>query len=494
MRESRMTLCQGCLLNWLIAAMLTGCAAPKACDEGYSPADAANKYERHVTLTGASKAAYERVQKQIKTKHPEYHDAVVAPGSYSTPYSFYLVGVEKPRDGSDIRPYCKPSEENCQTPRFDPSKFKGSNADDPDEIDKTKKDIEKRLFRDWRPLVLTHVMKVGKQAVPGMEKEEGCFIFNVYGDKSESPWCKHNYQARLDKDDWKREGWKGLDALATDVEERVKREKATHIILLATGWNTAEYESYLDFQNWMQKLTQDFQMADQPFRPVFIGTAWESGWPAFNKMLPFLCEFNKGNDADEIGFGWENYLLNDLMKPIAKANGAQLVAIGHSFGTRIVLGAQYVRHVLERKTDADVPVTIIGMQAAFPVARFVTSEGKEHQYVENNRGRADVIITSSEHDTANSKMCFGTNYIGARCGLEELKKDKDYEEVIKELTAGSDGKPQTPPARNQVLVYDASSFVDCQLRGTHSGAHSDVYDREMGHFLGEVIRGTGLNR
>jgi hypothetical protein len=48
---------------------------------------------------------------------------------------------------------------------------------------------------------------------------------------------------------------------------------------------------------------------------------------------------------------------------------------------------------------------------------------------------------------------------------------------------------------NTQLIFDAvpsCHFTDCfarscQLSGTNSGAHSDVYDKEMGRFLGVVM-------
>ena len=207
---------------------------------------------------------------------------------------------------------------------------------------------------------------------------------------------------------------------------------------------------------------------------------------------------SEGNDADEIGFTWVNYLLNDVLNPIAAESDAQLVAIGHSFGTRIVLGAHYVRDILLRSQPvADTPVTLIGMQAAFPAGRFISQEGKEHQYVRANKGDARVIITSSDSDKANSTICYynflgwdiGTGYVGGPCGLEQVKKNPElYGKSITVLKTNKAGQPANPPILKQVSLYNASPFVGCELEGTSSGSHSDVYDQEMGHFLGEIIR------
>jgi hypothetical protein len=333
-----------------------------------------------------------------------------------------------------------------------------------------------------------NVRKTGSDARG--DDHAGCFIFNVYGHKLETPWCKHHHITDVDSLGWKREGWKGLDKLAADIRERAIEDKVTHIILLATGWNTRQYESYLDFLAWMNNVTEDFKKENVAFRPLFVGTTWESEWPLWER-LPFFSAFTKGNDADEIGFTWENYLLNEVIKPIAKTNGAQLTVIGHSFGTRIALGAHYVRHIQSRGYSAEeVPITLIGMQAAFPIARFVTSKGKEHHYVAANKGSATVIITSSEHDEATGRMCIGTAYVGAGCGLKKLKQEKTYRNFAAVLPTSDNGEPRAVPDSRLISVYDASPFINCEARGTKSGAHSDVYDDAMGHFLGEIIRNS----
>lgn len=474
----------------IIAYSLGACSSVNSCRE-YSPTEEAAKHVPQSSLSGSQKEKYEEVQKHIGTnKDFLYHDAVVEPKVFETPYSFYLLGFEKPDDNS-LSPYCRPNEKSCRTPMFKPDNFKGGQKDDPDEIRDTQADIEKNL--NEKTLVLTHVLNVGKKTsdIQGGNLDT-CFIFNVYGHDTETPWCQNNHKVNILnsgilKPDWKREGWKGLDQLAADIKEKVAEEKATHIILLATGWNTRQYESYLDFKAWMDNLTEEFKNKHEEFRPIFIGTSWQSEWPWW-EHIPFISEFTKGNDADEIGFTWENYLLNDLMSPIAKSSGAQLIVIGHSFGSRIALGAHYTRNIIVRNEPAaEVPLTIIGMQAAFPIARFVTTEGKEHQYVAANKNNAAVVITSSKDDEATGKMCIGTAYVGAGCGLKELKENNAYQDFVTVLTTSDDGSPTKTDA-HRVSVYDASPFVNCQLQGTKSGAHSDVYDAKMGHFLGEIIR------
>jgi len=466
----------------IMAAAVSGCANLPKCS-GTSPAKDAQ-----------AKTLYDDVRKKIDTRN-EFHNAVPAYRSYETPFSFYLLGIEKPRETSSDRPYCRRGEDECNAPEFEVSRFKGAPTDEESEIEATRDDIEKRLFEDPRSLVLTHVLNTRRTASPGSSaSQQECFVFNVYGNEASVPWCKHRHIAKLDTPKWKREGWNGLDRLGDEIKRTAEHEKPTHIILLATGWNTEQYESFLDFRYWMSRLDEDFK--GKEFRPIFIGITWESEWPLWRK-IPIIGTLvswtTKGNDADEISYTWANYLINDVLRPIAQQSGAQLVAIGHSFGSRIVLGSHYTRHVLVRKNSrsSEAAFTAIGMQAAFPIGRFISTEGKEHQYVGANKGRAYVVITTSKHDEATGAITLGTGYVGGPGGLDELRKHPEtYKESITVLSTLANGQPASAPDSNLVSLYDASPFVNCELQGTGGGAHSDVYDEGMGHFLGEIIRAS----
>ena len=425
---------------------------------------------------------------------PTYHHAALVPEAYRTQYPFFLLGIEKPRDDKRAdRPYCAPGESGCIAPTFDANHFGVADSSD---LNDTRKDIRARLFSDPRSMVLTHLLRARRIGHKLENSEQpGCFIYNVYG--ATTDLCTRNQKSDVASPGWKRDGWGALDQLRLEMLAAAKAERATHIILLVTGWNTTQYESYLDFQEWMTRLSESLG-SRETFRPVFVGISWESAWDAPPwSWIPFISAANKGNDADEIGYGWGNMLLNDVLKPVAQEAGANLVAIGHSYGTRIVFSAHYVRDVLKRSAPvADTPLTIIGMQAAFPLGRFITAAGREHQYISTYKGAARIAITSSALDAATSKVCVGTTYVGGRCGLATLSKypkpddTNPYKNVIKLLTTQPNGTPNGLPDSSLVTIYDATPFVNCELGGTSSGAHSDVYDKEMGTFLGAVIRSS----
>lgn len=446
--------------------LVSGCAElPKCC--GDSPALQAKK--NVVRVAGSS-----GIDEIIGTR-PIFHDAALNPELYATQYPLYLLGIEKPR--SRTKDFYK----EVTKPKFDITNLQ---IDD-------RNDIE-NVLDDGHTMILTHALRTKRTDLNQNQKE--CFIYNVYKKTEKSAsWCEHKHIIQIKESDesWKQEGWEGLKLLGDEIKEAVQHQnggKATHIIVLATGWNTEEYESYWDFKAWMDRLAEDFK-GKGDFRPIFVGISWESEW-GWSEVFSFG---NKGNDADEIGFTWANYLLNDILKPIALDSDTQLVAIGHSFGSRIVLGSHYVRNIIVREPRAsdNLPVTLIGLQAAFPTGRFSKDRGAEHPYNSKYKDPATVVITTSTKDKATGMIdAFTTGYIGGEGGIEELTENKKaYEFAIAPIFSTNETEqPITDLDKTKVSVYNATPFVECELQGTSSGAHSDVYDKAMGHFLGEIIR------
>lgn len=472
-------------LAYVLASLLiVSCSTVPPCT-GYSPAIAA----KYVKAANAAKekhhSAENKIAELIDTR-ADFHDAVLNPASYVSPYPLYLLGIEKPKDNF-VTPYEKSV--SCTDDKGDSPKFCTNNLKKLRESDR--EEVAEEIFDNFHYLTLTHILHTKSNS-----QDKECFIYNVYnGNKNSPSWCNtHQYiEMGKGKEDWTRTGWKALDELKKEIQEAVKNqqgEKATHIIVLATGWNTDQYESFVDFKAWMDVIAKDFKANNKAFRPIFVGISWESAW----KLSEYLSWSTKGNDADEIGFTWANYLLNDVLKPIvASEPDIQLVAIGHSFGSRIVLGSHYVRDIIVRNQPdfKSVPVTLIGLQAAFSTGKFTLDEGKEHPYNANYKQPATVVITTSTKDKATGAIEFGTGYIGGEEGLEELRDNKkayDDSITLPVFLTDTTGQPVENPDEYKVSVYDASPFVKCELQGTSSGAHSDVYDQQMGVFLGEIMR------
>lgn len=484
------------LLPALFASLLvTGCASSLPPCDGESPALQAGEVRRAggpaSNLNEAARAAWRRTVDRIDTR-TEFHSAVFAYDSFRTDVPMFLLGFEKPRDHS-ARPYCLPGDASCPGPAIDVAAFTGAADDAPESVERTRADMRDRLFHDPRSLALTHILRPRREKIETRDADEACFVYNVYAGSDAAPWCPNRTVTSTDDPAWTRDGWRALRSFASELDATVQRERPTHIIVLATGWNTEEYESFLDFSFWARRLAKDFENHRSAFRPLYIGIAWESAWNSpFWSRLPFASWSTKGNDADEAGYGWASFLVNDIVAPAALKANAQLVAIGHSFGSRVVLTSIFTKRILQTaKPAAAAPLVAIGIEAAFPIGRFVSDVGVEHQYLSANQDNAVVVITASEKDEATATISMGSGYIGGPAGLSAMRSTSTYARRIALFGANDAGQPGQAPRTDVVSLYDVTPFVNCELPGTASGAHSAVYSAEMGTFLGTIIRSAG---
>ncbi|CAG0979833.1 hypothetical protein BURK2_01776 [Burkholderiales bacterium] len=462
-----------------MALCLAACATQgvRTC-EGDSPAMA------KAPSPAGSNARHEEIRSKIRTR-VEFHHAAIAPEAYQSNEPLFLIGLEKPRAFSR-RPYCASGETGCNGVTIDPEKFDAVGAGNVNAVTRTRQDIRRTLFQDPRSLVVTHMVRTRWTKGDGSFSTGGCYVFNVYGLGSGSKWCDNSIADDVVSPEWTRSGWFAFDKLRLEIEKLAKQRQATHLVFLATGWNTDEYESYRDFVQWMDQIGAAAK--GREYRPIYIGVAWESKYNSVPNPASFTT---KGNDADEIAFSWANRMLNDILLPLAADIGTHVVGIGHSFGARIVFGSHYVRSVQGRQPAARPQrLTLIGLQAAFPIGRFITQQGEEHQYLQQNLGTATAVITSSEFDQANERITLAGGYAGGKWALSSIRQQRRlYADALSLREADSSGKPKTYPDETRVSIYDASAFVNCQLQGTTGGAHSDVYDAEMGRFIAEVLFG-----
>lgn len=532
-----------------------------------SPACQANFYYDDTLYSSAIQAkgalsnnsdTYKEIIKLIDTRQL-YHDAVLAypTEKWSSKHSLYLLGFEKPRGTeSAIKPYNYKVKDKEAPVTFASSE----KPSDTDAISSTR-DYMHKILNDPKSMVLTHILKV-KSTVPNAEGSmyDPCFVYNIYADNlsvenDNSSLCVNHKVTSLAaqvtaqngvNNEWTYNGWQALDQLGKELREKIEDKTQnntppTHLIMLATGWNTKEYESLRDFEKWMDELKYNYEKAGERFNPIYIGIASELEWPGEGGDLKGLYSMvTKGRDADELGFTWINYLLNNVLKPIAKDTGIQVVGIGHSFGSRVIFGSHYARGICSKiiqeqnkpnksvqcnddKNLDNLPITLIGMQAAFPTGRFISTRGEDdfyllppdwkypwkwpydlwegplyfnHPYLSTDKGGATVVVTTSDSDAAAGQIPSSwvglTGFIGGIGGIEEIKNYayKSAISFIERSDVHVDGKIDKMPDKNLATVYDASNFVSSQLPGTQSGSHSDVYDKEMGNFLGQVIRHT----
>lgn len=310
-----------------------------------------------------------------------------------------------------------------------------------------------------------------------------------------------------------------FDLLVRSVQQEISEREAagapvTHLLVLATGWNTVQDESLKNFIDWTNNLYEQSQHA---FRPIVIGISWQSTWGRQDTPLggPLgMGSFaNKSNDADELGFTWANQLVNRYMLPVAADRQLPVLLIGHSFGTRVIAGAVRGRNLL-----LDLPalpamprVDFVAMQPAFSANRLIR-EHREPLYTLAPIPGSRSIYTASDRDLATAKgnILFGIfgkkPYVSSPQVVKALQldeRDPYYRDNFERWQAtciapGSDQKAApcsantrvrlTPPPDDKchlTPIIDASDVVkDPPQQGSgRSGAHSDVFDEPAAQLI-----------
>jgi hypothetical protein len=269
-----------------------------------------------------------------------------------------------------------------------------------------------------------------------------------------------------------------LKALKTDLEQRIDRERATHVLLYSTGWNSDQVDSIRRYRKFFGRLMETAEK-DHPgkFRPIFIGLTWPADWPELPGYSDIL---NKKNDADEAAVTWVNYLLNQILLPL-KAKHVKIVAVGHSFGGRIVTTAANSRDLLPKPVSDRINL-VVGLQAAFSIKRF--GGGTEGDPFTNFKEYADkFVFVSSRNDEAGRAgwvLAKAFNAILGEEGIREAQKG-ELAGLFEVIAVNQSGKwvqdPRTGPER--ALLLDASAIVR---------DHNDVNNEQVGHLLWTTIK------
>ncbi len=281
----------------------------------------------------------------------------------------------------------------------------------------------------------------------------------------------------------------------------------THLVLASAGWDNDQEVSVAHYNAVLSNVQQAARKEGKNFRPLFIGLTWPSVWGNDDWVLglkhlfmKFIGYPNKANDADEIGYTIMNVLLNEVIADV-KANPKHgdipVVVFGHSFGARLTSRAVYSAHHLKGQDDQQESTVdlYIGLQPAFSINRFIKDDGREGApYLPDKARGMPVVLTTSEHDTANptAKLATGARHVGGIHGLEWAEKFKvggstaDHRfMVFKEATANGrvdntckDWQETYDKDPNAVFVVDAKRFVR---------SHGDVVDLPAGRMIWDSI-------
>ena len=294
--------------------------------------------------------------------------------------------------------------------------------------------------------------------------------------------------------------------LKNELRERLRTGTYTHLVLASMGWDNDQVESVRRYSATLSVLAEAARRQGATFRPLVIGITWPSvwGWASwfdFGQLVYKLVGYgNKADDADEVGYTIFNYLLNGLARNVVMEAGQPnlpIVALGHSFGGRVVSRALFSDDLLrpDLKEGRRAPVTVfIGLQPAFSINRFIRDcpdrDGRHcgnegSPYADIKKPDSGIVITTSEHDTANPIAWFLTQARHAG-GWRGLVRAREHSSIF-EFLDGDDPTAQLNNAatcqklrrREHVAIVDAKSFVF---------NHNDVLDLEMGELMWSAIR------
>lgn len=321
------------------------------------------------------------------------------------------------------------------------------------------------------------------------------------------------------------EGWRALRgdlkrSMLTGLEEaRDEGRPYTHLIVGAMGWDNNQVESVRRYNallgNTIAEARKSGDEAGLAFNPLFIGITWPSVWSVdgffdIAKLAAKLVGYpTKADDADEIGYTYANWLVNDLAMHAKASNpGLKVVVLGHSFGSRITSRAVFSGHLLkrpERAGNGEHVDLLVGLQAAFSANRFIGGDGFEDDpanlpkengdclacgpgvegapYAERGDFDGQVVMTWSEHDGANplAYLISRAAHMGGDRGFREASKGRAdiYFKQVARDSIGADGVLACIDPGGKVLMVDASNFIL---------DHNDMLDSATGRFLWSAIK------
>lgn len=358
-----------------------------------------------------------------------------------------------------------------------------------------------------------------------------CFLFNAYISGESN--CENFDSSGLDKNA-EEIAFEPVMGLVDDISETIEahdklltlRNPFTHILVYSTGYNTAQWESLANYKDiyvnlldargprylcWSWLLKNDACK----FNPLFIGISWNSFDPTLlDRSQGWFLDFPKVTyRADEIG----KKLAVSLFK---KDFGIPIILIGHSLGAKILSRLAYDSSIAAEEVA---PIDLlIGLQGAFRMRRYVPDH-KFSLYQHNKSDKRKVktaIYTTSIHDDilgklngnfrnkfwilAGETLRYLKNvidpksdelYLAIGSDMARKKAEDKYDGVFSFAKVDEEGKifDMDNCGNGRPVIVNADDLIQRNPFGGISGAHSDIYRREMGTFLWNVIRNCALD-
>lgn len=423
-----------------------------------------------------------------------FHSVLYYPNEIALNFPGYIVGVEK-----SPRETITPEGQVAFSPVY--AELSAGLRHDAD-----------RLKTNRKLLFISHIMKdYGREYGAG-----NCALYDIYTDvngKSLMPAqaCIEGSLRGPPQMAVFSYGWKALATLRAamehDIDDASKRGAPyTHVFIMVMGWNTYQSEAIRNFSSIVGNAVL---ASNGAFRPLFIGLTWPSRW-SDSALINLFSFCDKKNDADELGLSWLGALLKEVAVPLSRAKGLRVVVTGHSFGARATSMAACAGAVLAR--PAGTPAIgqggaqggaqgggqggnqggrggvdlLIGLQGAYAINRITGRWTPDGAYFPKGCDAVQhLVLTASKNDKAVSSEIFA-DYTGELGTYDKICADNSTRFSCGAADAkGNIGLNPLPQAARAYI--DASQLITYNAFDSGGGAHSDIYRRETGELLWNLI-------
>lgn len=293
------------------------------------------------------------------------------------------------------------------------------------------------------------------------------------------------------------EGYVQLDKLQKKIADELKNGNYTHIIFMSMGWHNDQFVSIDNYKNIITEIKNEDKL--NIFNPYIVAITWPSAWLSnangiIEKIGHLISYPNKADDADEVGFTIANYILhNVVLKSVSDVNSKssrskiKTVAIGHSFGARLLSQALFSKNYLKNDMTNNSQLDLfIGLQPAVSANRFIKGTGNEGSPYQNHGVlKTKILITASEYDNANP-FAVWSEHLGGKDSFDTVK---EHPESFNIYNARIDNNKIFGINFNELWKSPKKvEFVKCDFIKNHN----DITDDEVGKFLFQIITNSNI--
>lgn len=408
----------------------------------------------------------------------QFHSALYYPNEISLQHDGFLIGVEK--SNTDL---ISEKDDLRMRPAF--------NAGLKDER------ASKKFLKDPKILFISHILS----------RADGktCDLYNAYRSLSSSASNEFDSSCATPTKSLgsaKRaydESWSALDTLKERFVAALSTGAYDDIVVMTMGWNTPQDEAIRNINTLTRNLiTAMRETGKYSYKPLVIGVTWPSQWTSswVDPAVRVVSFPTKAEDADQLGLTWLGVLLHETIPDAQEVAGSKLnvIAIGHSFGSRAMSTAVCVGPAIfntdPKRALVKIPL-VINLEGAFEVKRLFGESEKGLSYPKQCANAGKYVMSASRFDKAVGYAKWGA-YMGeastykTTCGKEPRASDLDC------IVANSEGGNVSSSKRLVYILADELIYENAYMTG--GGAHSDIFRKEHGVMLANIIRSANPSR